>query len=224
MTGWAVSNPTGPGSNEPKPFPIWKLGAAIVGLYAAYSVGYTDGRGSYSDRATYAAYENPAVEMPPDEVLVEAAAPAALAELPAPLALSQAESTAVDDTAYSRTWNDWGSLDNPSAGDYAAAAAEAAARDAEIAAEDAAAAASERESDRQALARFASTSSPSRQAATQPPPQPSATTAYVPQGGCAENGSCYGDISAATGRPKTVNVQGYYRRDGTYVRGHYRSR
>ena len=42
--------------------------------------------------------------------------------------------------------------------------------------------------------------------------------------GCAENGSCYGDISEATGRPKTVHVNGYYRRDGTYVRGHYRSR
>jgi hypothetical protein len=41
---------------------------------------------------------------------------------------------------------------------------------------------------------------------------------------CAENGSCYGDISQATGRPKTVNVRGYYRKDGTYVRGHYRSR
>lgn len=40
---------------------------------------------------------------------------------------------------------------------------------------------------------------------------------------CAENGSCYGDISEATGRPKTVRVRGYYRRDGTYVRGHYRS-
>ena len=40
---------------------------------------------------------------------------------------------------------------------------------------------------------------------------------------CAENGSCYGDISAATGRPKTVAVQGYYRKDGTYVKGHYRS-
>ena len=42
--------------------------------------------------------------------------------------------------------------------------------------------------------------------------------------GCAENGSCYGDISEATGRPKPVHVNGYYRRDGTYVRGHYRSR
>ena len=41
---------------------------------------------------------------------------------------------------------------------------------------------------------------------------------------CAENGSCYGDISEATGRPKTVHVSGYYRSDGTYVRGHYRSR
>ena len=41
---------------------------------------------------------------------------------------------------------------------------------------------------------------------------------------CAENGSCYGDISSLTGRPKTVHVRGYYRADGTYVRGHYRSR
>jgi hypothetical protein len=40
---------------------------------------------------------------------------------------------------------------------------------------------------------------------------------------CAENGSCYGDISAATGNPKTVHVNGYYRKDGTYVRGYYRS-
>lgn len=41
---------------------------------------------------------------------------------------------------------------------------------------------------------------------------------------CAENGSCYGDISTETGRPKTVEVKGYYRKDGTYVRGHYRSK
>ncbi len=41
---------------------------------------------------------------------------------------------------------------------------------------------------------------------------------------CAENGSCYGDASEATGRPKTVHVKGYYRKDGTYVRGHYRSK
>jgi hypothetical protein len=52
---------------------------------------------------------------------------------------------------------------------------------------------------------------------------------------CAENGSCYGDISEATGRPKTVFVQGYYRKtktvfvqgyyrkNGTYVRGYVRS-
>ena len=40
---------------------------------------------------------------------------------------------------------------------------------------------------------------------------------------CAENGSCYGDVSAYTGRPKTVAVQGHYRKDGTYVRSHYRS-
>lgn len=49
---------------------------------------------------------------------------------------------------------------------------------------------------------------------------------YTPAFGtsCAENGSCYGDISTATGRPKTVAVKGYRRSDGTYVRGHYRSK
>lgn len=41
---------------------------------------------------------------------------------------------------------------------------------------------------------------------------------------CTENGSCYGDISNITGRPKTVHVNGYYRNDGTYVRGYYRSK
>ena len=39
---------------------------------------------------------------------------------------------------------------------------------------------------------------------------------------CAENGSCYGDLNA-NGVAKTVHVNGYYRKDGTYVRGHYRS-
>jgi len=42
--------------------------------------------------------------------------------------------------------------------------------------------------------------------------------------GCAENGSCYGDISSVNGTPKTTNVDGYFRKDGTYVRGHYRSK
>jgi len=40
---------------------------------------------------------------------------------------------------------------------------------------------------------------------------------------CAENGSCFGDTSSTTGRPKTTHVRGYTRKDGTYVRGHYRS-
>jgi hypothetical protein len=41
--------------------------------------------------------------------------------------------------------------------------------------------------------------------------------------GCAENGSCYGDISSINGMPKTTHVNGYFRSDGTYVQGHYRS-
>ena len=40
---------------------------------------------------------------------------------------------------------------------------------------------------------------------------------------CAENGSCYGDISNINGMPKTQSINGYFRKDGTYVRGHYRS-
>jgi hypothetical protein len=39
----------------------------------------------------------------------------------------------------------------------------------------------------------------------------------------AENGSYYGQISELTGRPRTVLVRGYFRSNGTYVRGHYRS-
>lgn len=39
----------------------------------------------------------------------------------------------------------------------------------------------------------------------------------------AENDSYYGQISENTGRSKTVYVRGYYRKDGTYVRSHYRS-
>lgn len=62
---------------------------------------------------------------------------------------------------------------------------------------------------------FRGSSAPS--AAPAPAPSPVLPT-------CAENGSCYGDLSTVTGRPKTVPVQGYYRKDGTYVRGHYRSR
>lgn len=38
------------------------------------------------------------------------------------------------------------------------------------------------------------------------------------------NDSYYGEISERTHRPKTENIDGYYRQDGTYVKGHYRSR
>jgi len=58
--------------------------------------------------------------------------------------------------------------------------------------------------------------------------QESSVPYYVPprtvyQPPVAENGSYYGEISEGTGRPKTVHVEGYTRRDGTYVREHYRS-
>lgn len=48
-----------------------------------------------------------------------------------------------------------------------------------------------------------------------------APPAYKPN--VAENGSYYGQPNAY-GVPKTVHVSGYFRKDGTYVRGHYRSR
>lgn len=45
--------------------------------------------------------------------------------------------------------------------------------------------------------------------------------AYLPD--VAENGSYYGEISKLTGRPKYTFVRGYFRKDGVYVRSHYRS-
>lgn len=57
----------------------------------------------------------------------------------------------------------------------------------------------------------------------------SPTTTYAPPvvaapvyGAVAENGSYYGQPNV-NGVPKTVAVNGYYRKDGTYVRGYYRS-
>ena len=41
-------------------------------------------------------------------------------------------------------------------------------------------------------------------------------------GAVAENGSYYGQPNV-NGVPKTLAVNGYYRKDGTYVRGYYRS-
>lgn len=38
-----------------------------------------------------------------------------------------------------------------------------------------------------------------------------------------ESGSYYGETSERTGLPRTIYVNGYYRRDGTYVRSYYRS-
>jgi hypothetical protein len=56
---------------------------------------------------------------------------------------------------------------------------------------------------------------------TQPNPSPTPTLHTGPA--VAENGSYYGQPNKS-GVPKTVPVRGYYRKDGTYVRPHYRSR
>lgn len=45
----------------------------------------------------------------------------------------------------------------------------------------------------------------------------------LPRYGCSESGSCYGEISPDTGKPKTVYVPGYYKSNGKYVRGYFRS-
>ncbi len=52
---------------------------------------------------------------------------------------------------------------------------------------------------------------------------PAPTPAPPVGSSCAENGSCYGDISNINGMPKTQSINGYFRKDGSYVRGHYRS-
>ena len=65
-----------------------------------------------------------------------------------------------------------------------------------------------------------------------PPPVSGQTAQAAPQSGTtadgkplvAENGSRYGEISPATGKPKTTYVRGYTRKDGTQVRGYYRSK
>lgn len=76
-----------------------------------------------------------------------------------------------------------------------------------------------------------SSPSPSTDSRTLYQPAPKAPTpttalrpappAYKPH--VAENGSYYGQPNDY-GVPKTVHVSGYYRKDGTYVRGHYRSK
>ena len=64
-------------------------------------------------------------------------------------------------------------------------------------------------------------------AAANGPDKVASTTQLTPPPGkpaVAENGSKYGEISPATGKPKTTYVQGYTRKDGTHVKGHYRSK
>jgi len=59
------------------------------------------------------------------------------------------------------------------------------------------------------------------------PAQVAAPSSAHPSGRWAETcsgGSCYGTPSAANGMPRTRYVEGYYRRNGSYVGAHYRSR
>ena len=54
-------------------------------------------------------------------------------------------------------------------------------------------------------------------------PNPGPTRTLHTGSAIAENGSYHGEPNKV-GIPKTVRVRGYYRKDGTYVQGHYRSR
>lgn len=47
---------------------------------------------------------------------------------------------------------------------------------------------------------------------------------YSPAARSLPTTSTYGEISKTTGLPRTIPVSGYFRKDGTYVRPHYRSR
>ena len=76
-------------------------------------------------------------------------------------------------------------------------------------------------SPQKSLAPVASSTAPAVPTGAHSVPPDTASSPYP--AACAENGSCYGDISNITGLPKTVHVNGYFRSDGTYVRGYYRS-
>jgi SmpA / OmlA family len=54
-------------------------------------------------------------------------------------------------------------------------------------------------------------------------PNPAQTPTLHTGSAVAENGSYYGEPNKV-GIPKTVPVRGYFRKDGTYVPGHFRSR
>jgi len=56
------------------------------------------------------------------------------------------------------------------------------------------------------------------------PSQYSAHVSYAPSRGRAENGDVYNVDNDGDGRREPVYVRGYYRKDGSYVRSHYRAR
>ena len=52
--------------------------------------------------------------------------------------------------------------------------------------------------------------------------EPAPIVAVPAQNGVAENGSYYGELNS-NGIPRTELIHGYYKKNGTYVRGYYRS-
>lgn len=57
-----------------------------------------------------------------------------------------------------------------------------------------------------------------------PTPKPTPKPVYQPTGHVAENGDVRGADNDGDGRAETEYVRGYFRKNGTYVRGHYRAK
>jgi hypothetical protein len=207
----------------------WKWVAGALAIALSYNVGYESGFSakrpqslppaaelSYEATPDVTAVDGPG--LPVDPMLTAAAGPPAADEVPTievpqhlkdKLAALTREPQPEEQPSFAAIGDDYSSFQHvPAEGesDEGLSAATVIASD-----EYADGAASEAQA--ASLAPVAASAVTSRYAA----PKPVAV-------GCAENGSCYGDISSATDRAKTVAVGGYYRRDGTYVRGHYRSR
>jgi hypothetical protein len=68
--------------------------------------------------------------------------------------------------------------------------------------------------------------SPEGRTSALPAPTPGFNPLLVPSSdpAVAENGDIRGADNDGDGRAEPVHVRGYYRKDGTYVRGHYRAR
>ena len=214
-------------SQEPKANPLWKWGAAIGGLWLAYTVGFEEGERSTEAAfaaAEYATEISSPVALPPEDETTDSAEAANMAANALEMELAEERSPRMeqgsDNLAYDQSRRDYyppphgyANYGSPPSEEYQHPQAYYTQPPVTAPPTAATPTSSPSNTDRMGLI-----SSTAPTAAYDPSP-------IQPRNyGCAENGSCYGDISPSTGNPKTVKVQGYFRKDGTYVRGHYRSR